>query len=107
MPINVKIFSDCRRQRQNGTYSFDCLDLTVVTFCYRLVNLAELPGWELLRRGPVGIIPLVPLMRHEESPEEVLEKCVECFGSRFSGFFHGCKSLPAHASYQGSCWLSR
>ncbi|MEW6276308.1 MAG: hypothetical protein AB1556_14525 [Bacillota bacterium] len=62
-------------QRADGVYTFDCLDLTVVTFRYRPIDLADFPGRDYLRRCPVGLIPLVPLMRHEEPPEEVLKKC--------------------------------
>lgn len=62
-------------REQEDTYGFDCLDLTVVTFNYRVINLKDLSGQEALKRGPLGIIPLVPLMRHEEPPEEVLKKC--------------------------------
>ena len=76
-PIYPVVINLTGRQRQESVYKFDCLDLTVVTFCYRLVNLTDLPGRKFLRCGPVGIIPLVPLMRHEEPPEEVLEKCAE------------------------------
>ena len=61
---------------QADTYGFDCLDLTVVAFSYRLINLADLPGEEVLKRGPVGIIPLVPLMRNQLLDEEVLTECV-------------------------------
>lgn len=62
-------------QRADGVYTFDCLDLTVVTFRYRPIDLADFPGRDYLRNCPVGLIPLVPLMRHEEPPEEVLKKC--------------------------------
>ncbi|MBE3588819.1 MAG: hypothetical protein IMW93_09790 [Thermoanaerobacteraceae bacterium] len=60
---------------QTDTYSFDCLDLTVIAFSYRLINLVDLPGEEVLKHGPVGIIPLVPLMRHQLPDEEVLAEC--------------------------------
>ena len=53
-----------------------CVDLTVIDFGYRLINLQDVPGRELLYRGPVGLLPLVPLMRQDEPPEIVLEKCV-------------------------------
>jgi len=42
-----------------------------------LFTLVDLSGRELLRRGPMGVIPLVPLMRHEEPPKEILEKCID------------------------------
>ncbi|MQL53232.1 hypothetical protein GFC01_13380 [Desulfofundulus thermobenzoicus] len=60
---------------QEDSYGFDCLDLTVVSFSYRLINLADLPGEDVLKHGPVGIIPLVPLMRHRLTDEEVLVQC--------------------------------
>ena len=62
---------------QEDTYGFDCLELTVVTFNYRVVNLEDLPGQEALKHGPLGIIPLVPLMRHELPDEEVLVECAK------------------------------
>ncbi|MGB9805039.1 hypothetical protein, partial [Desulfofundulus sp.] len=60
---------------QEGEYGFDCLDLTVVAFSYRVVNLAELPGEDVLRYGPVGIVPLVPLMRRQMPDEELVARC--------------------------------
>ncbi|TEB05673.1 putative transposase, YhgA-like [Pelotomaculum schinkii] len=58
-------------------YSFDCLDLTVMSFKYHQVNLRELSGTEYLYRGLIGLIPFVPLMKHRELPEKVLEKCAQ------------------------------
>lgn len=60
---------------QAKSYCIDCLDLTAVSFNYRVINLAELPGQEYLKRGPAGIIPLVSLMRHHLPDEEVLAEC--------------------------------
>ncbi|MGQ9533566.1 MAG: hypothetical protein ACUVTQ_12345, partial [Desulfotomaculales bacterium] len=60
---------------EEESYYFDCLDLRVVTFNYRALNLRDLPGAELLGQGPLGIVPLVPLMRHEAPGEEVLAGC--------------------------------
>jgi len=37
---------------QEERYSFNCLDLTVVTFNFRTINLAELPGAQLLHHAP-------------------------------------------------------
>jgi len=74
-PVYPVVINLAGRQREDGVYGFDCLDLTVVAFRYRLINLADLPGRDFLRRCPVGLIPLVPLMQHEELPEEVLERC--------------------------------
>ena len=62
--------------RGEERYIVDCADLTVIDFNYRLINLQGVPGRELLYRGPVGLLPLAPLMRQDESPEAVLEKCV-------------------------------
>ncbi|KFI34422.1 hypothetical protein HY00_02225 [Peptococcaceae bacterium SCADC1_2_3] len=62
---------------QEDTYGFDCLELTVITFNYRVVNLVDLPGQEALKCGPLGIIPLVPLMYHELPAEEVLSECAK------------------------------
>jgi len=61
--------------RQDERYIFECLDLTVVDFNYRLINLEDIAGRELLYRGPVGLLPLAPLMRQDDPPEAVLEKC--------------------------------
>jgi len=66
--------------RQDERYIFECLDLTVVDFSYCLINLEEIAGRELLYRGPVGLLPLVPLMRQDDPPETVLEKCAERIG---------------------------
>jgi len=46
-----------------------------VKFNYRQINLQDIAGRELLYRGPVGLLPLTPLMRQEEPPEVVLDKC--------------------------------
>jgi len=66
--------------RQDERYLFECLDLTVVDFSYRLINLEDVAGRDLLYRGPVGLLPLTPLMRQEDPPEAVLEKCAERIG---------------------------
>lgn len=58
-------------------YSFDCLDLTIMNFNYRQVNLREVSGTQYLYRGLIGLIPFVPLMKHNEHPEKVLEKCAQ------------------------------
>ena len=58
-------------------YSFDCLDLSVIGFNYRQINLRDVYGTEYLYQGLIGIIPFVPLMKHDESPEKVLEKCAQ------------------------------
>ena len=66
--------------RQDERYIFECIDLTVVNFNYRQINLEDIAGRDLLYRGPVGLLPLAPLMRQEEPTEAVLEKCVERIG---------------------------
>ncbi|HHW43521.1 MAG TPA: Rpn family recombination-promoting nuclease/putative transposase, partial [Desulfotomaculum sp.] len=73
-PVYPVVLNLTDRLQEDG-YGFDCLDLTVVAFNYRLINLADLPGEEVLKHGPVGIIPLVPLMRHQLPDEEVLAEC--------------------------------
>ncbi|NHM28953.1 Rpn family recombination-promoting nuclease/putative transposase [Desulfofundulus sp. TPOSR] len=60
---------------QEGEYGFDCLDLTVIAFSYRVINLADLPAEDVLRYGPVGIVPLVPLMRRQMPDEELVASC--------------------------------
>ncbi len=49
----------------------------MVTFHYRVVNLEDLPGQEALKCGLLGIVPLVPLMRHELPAESVLAECAK------------------------------
>ncbi len=56
-------------------YTYECLDITVIDFNYRQFNLSEMNGCEFLHAAPVGLLPLVPLMRHSDSPQEVLEAC--------------------------------
>lgn len=63
--------------RQDERHIMDCLDLTVVDFNYRMINLEDVAGRDLLYRGPVGLLPLAPLMRQDEPPEAVLEKCAK------------------------------
>jgi hypothetical protein len=62
--------------RQEGRYALECLDLTVVNFNYRQINLQDVAGRDFLYRGPVGLLPLVPLMRQDEPLEAILGKCV-------------------------------
>jgi len=62
---------------QVDNYSFECLELKVVDFSYRLINLADLSGRRFLQRCPMGLIPLVPLMQHEVPVEEVLMECIK------------------------------
>nr|WP_051273695.1 Rpn family recombination-promoting nuclease/putative transposase [Desulfotruncus alcoholivorax] len=64
---------------QDGRYTVDCLELTVVEFKYRQLNLQDMPGRDLLYKGPVELLPLAPLMKQEDPPEAVLEKCARRF----------------------------
>jgi predicted transposase YdaD len=72
-PVVVNLTGRGKKER----YSFGCLDLTVIDFNYRQINLRELSGKEYLYRGLIGLIPFVPLMKHNEQPEKVLEKCAQ------------------------------
>lgn len=36
-------------------------------------------GWDFLHAAPVGLLPLVPLMRHSDAPQKVLEACSKRF----------------------------
>jgi predicted transposase/invertase (TIGR01784 family) len=76
-PVYPVIVNLTGHKKKDESYCFDCLDLMVVTFNYRQINLSDLPGRDFLRSGPVGLIPLVVLMRHDEAPEEVFAKCVQ------------------------------
>lgn len=71
-PVIINLTGGSRREER---YIMDCLDLTVIDFNYLLINLEEVAGRELLYRGPVGLLPLAPLMRQDDLPEKVLEKC--------------------------------
>lgn len=71
-PVIINLTGGSRREER---YIMDCLDLTVIDFNYLLINLEEVAGRELLYRGPVGLLPLTPLMRQDDLPEKVLEKC--------------------------------
>ncbi|MDQ0286795.1 putative transposase YdaD [Desulfofundulus luciae] len=73
-PVYPVVLNLTGRPQEDG-YGFDCLDLTVVAFSYRVINLADLPAEEVLRYGPVGIVPLVPLMRRQLSDEELMARC--------------------------------
>ncbi len=63
----------------NGRYTVDCLELTVVEFNYRQLNLQDMPGRDLLYKGPVELLPLAPLMKQEDPPETILETCARRF----------------------------
>lgn len=76
-PVYPVVINLTGKGQQAEKYIMDCLDMTVVDFSYRLINLADISGRDFLYRGPVGLLPLVPLMRQDDPPEEVLEKCVQ------------------------------
>ena len=76
MPV-YPVIINLTGSRQERKYTVDCLELTVVDFNYRQLNLQDIPGRELLYCGPVGLLPLAPLMRQDDSPEVVLEKCAK------------------------------
>ena len=79
-PVYPVVINLTGNGRQDERYIFECIDLTVVDFNYRQINLEDVAGLDLLYRGPVGLLPLAPLMRQEEPPEAVLEKCAERIG---------------------------
>ncbi len=64
---------------QDGRYTVDCLELMVVDFNYRQLNLQDMSGQDFLYKGPVELLPLAPLMKQEDPPETVLEKCARRF----------------------------
>ena len=74
-PVYPVVINLTGKGRQSEQYIMDCLELTVVDFNYRLINLEDVTGRDFLYRGPVGLLPLAPLMRQDDSPEEILEKC--------------------------------
>ncbi len=74
-PVYPVIINLTGKGRQAERYTMDCLELTVVDFNYRMINLEDITGRDFLYRGPVGLLPLVPLMRQDDPPEQVLEKC--------------------------------
>lgn len=78
-PVYPVVINLTGRGQQDSQYTFDCVDITVVNFNYRQINLQDMPGRDFLYRAPVGILPLVPLMRLDDPPEQVLEKCVQRF----------------------------
>ncbi len=56
-------------------YTIECVDITVVNFNYHQINLQDISGHDFLHQGPVGLLPLTPLMRQEDKLEKVLQKC--------------------------------
>lgn len=67
-PVIINLTGVGRREER---YIMECLDLTVVDFNFRWINLEEVAGREFLYRGPVGLLPLTPLMRQDDPPETV------------------------------------
>ncbi len=76
-PVVINLTGSDRRQ--DGRYAIDCLELTVVEFNYRQLNLQDMPGQDFLYKGPVELLPLAPLMKQEDPPEAVLETCARRF----------------------------
>jgi len=76
-PVYPVVINLTGSSRQDDRYIFECLELTVVDFNYRQINLQDIAGRELLYRGPVGLLPLAPLMSHDEPPDTVLDKCAK------------------------------
>jgi len=74
-PVYPVVINLTGKGRQAEQYNMDCLELTVVDFNYRMINLEDITGRDFLYQGPVGLLPLVPLMRQDDLPEQVLEKC--------------------------------
>jgi len=74
-PVYPVVINLTGKGRQAEQYKMDCLELTVVDFNYRMINLEDITGRDFLYQGPVGLLPLVPLMRQDDLPEQVLEKC--------------------------------
>ena len=79
-PVYPVVINLTGGSRQDEQYIMECIDLTVVDFNYRQINPRDVVGSDLLYRGPVGLLPLAPLMRQEEPPEAVLEKCAARIG---------------------------
>jgi len=64
-PIYPVVINLTGGHRQDKQYKIECIDLTVVDFNYRQINLRDVAGQDLLYRGPVGLLPMAPLMRQE------------------------------------------
>jgi len=76
LPIYPVVLNLTGRQRQD-TYVLGCLDQpAAVVFRYRIINLVLTPGGEILEKGPLGLIPLVPLMMHDRPLEAVFDECL-------------------------------
>jgi len=76
-PVYPVVINLTGRGLPYSQYIFECVDLTVVNFNYRQINLQEMAGRDFLYRGPVGLLPLTPLMKLDDQLEKVLQKCAD------------------------------
>ncbi len=53
------------------------LGLSHLAVSWRTVELWNLAAEDFLAEGDVGIVPWIPLMRFDQAPEQVLERCAE------------------------------
>ena len=74
-PIYPVLINLTGQGHKDEYYTYECLDITVIDFNYRQFNLSEMNGREFIHEAPIGLLPLVPLMRHSDSPQEVLKVC--------------------------------
>ena len=75
LPVYPVVLNLTGKVRGEAVYGFDCLELSVLSFRYRQMNLADMAGGWFLETCPVGLVPLVPLMRHDDPPIAVLAAC--------------------------------
>jgi hypothetical protein len=76
LPVYPVVLNLTGQQRQD-TYLVGCLDLPLaVVFRYRVINLVVTPGGDILENGPLGLVPLVPLMMHDGPLEAVFDECL-------------------------------
>jgi hypothetical protein len=78
-PVYPVLINLTGRGHREECYTYECLDITVINFNYRQFNLSEMNGRDFIHTAPVGLLPLVPLMRHSDPPQEVLEACSRRF----------------------------
>ncbi len=53
-PVYPVVINLTGGSRQDEQYIMECIDLTVVDFNYRQINLRDIAGRDLLYRGPVA-----------------------------------------------------
>ena len=76
LPVYPVVINLTGHQRQD-TYILGCLDQpAAIVFRYRIINLVVTPGGDILEQGPVGLVPLVPLMMHDRPLEPVFDECL-------------------------------